>query len=499
VRIPFPERIPIDRVAIFAIVLFAVQQLEGTALYFSIGSVVFLLVATFAFNTAGGLTRASGAYVFFYSVLVVVIGLCYKAFLGEPGDSNLQDPHTTIKVYDGGILAMLAAVVVSRRFARKTGLLQNLMKDSEMYRASIGCMVIGVGGPFLIALLGRSGAWLATAFAQLNQLIPLAIIIAIMYEIRRSGGTRSINLSATLVAVYYFILYGIVAFSKQGMLIPLYCWFVPVCALRFRLSALQAFSCLVCAFVVFQYLVPYSQYGRRFAADNQTISQRVVIATRLLEQPEQTRQYYAQEQVSEYQGYYNTPQGFWDRLELISVDDGLINLTDQGKLFGLSPITATLLNAVPHVFWPNKPDLRYGNTYAHELGGLSDDDFSTGIAFSPTAEAYHMDKWVGVLVAAPLVWLAFFVVFDSLLGDLRASPWGLLAIAQISHVAPEGALNGVVALLTFGTEIIVFCAVFATWVAPVFSTFVLGPDRRRIARSLPFGGWLGRTPHLKSE
>jgi len=39
---------------------------------------VFLLVATFAFNTAGGLTRTSGVYVFFYSVLVVVIGLCYK-------------------------------------------------------------------------------------------------------------------------------------------------------------------------------------------------------------------------------------------------------------------------------------------------------------------------------------------------------------------------------------------------------------------------------------
>ena len=44
-------------------------MLEGTALYFSAGCVVFILIAAFAFNTAGGLTRASGAYVFLYSVL----------------------------------------------------------------------------------------------------------------------------------------------------------------------------------------------------------------------------------------------------------------------------------------------------------------------------------------------------------------------------------------------------------------------------------------------
>ena len=192
-RLPFPERIPLERTALFAVGLFMVQQLEHTALYFSVGCVVFLLVATLAFNIAGGLTRTSGVYVFFYSVLVVVIGLCYKAYLGEPADSNLQDPLTTIEVYVGGICAMLAAVVISRRFSRKTGLLQNLMKDSDMYRSSVGCMVIGIGVPFLISMLGQRAAWLRTAFTQLNQLIALAIIIGVMYEIRRSGGTRSLT------------------------------------------------------------------------------------------------------------------------------------------------------------------------------------------------------------------------------------------------------------------------------------------------------------------
>ena len=122
-RIPFPERVPLNRVAIFAGVLFAVQRFQGTALYFSAGCVAFVLIAAFAFNAAGGLTRSSGAYVFFYSTLVVIVGLCYKAYLGEPADSNLRDPQTDILAYVGSIAAMLAAVLLSRRLSRKTGLL----------------------------------------------------------------------------------------------------------------------------------------------------------------------------------------------------------------------------------------------------------------------------------------------------------------------------------------------------------------------------------------
>lgn len=485
-RIPFPERVPIDRVALFAVALFTVQWLEGTALYFCTGCAVFILVAAFAFNAAGGLTRASGAYVFFYSILVVVIGVCYKAFLGEPGQSNLADPRTTMEVYVGGICAMYAAVIVSRRFSRKTGLLQNLLKDSQMYRASVGCMAFGIAGGFIIAMLPAGAAWLNSAFTQLNQLIPLGIIIGVMYEIRRSGGTRSTNQIVLLGAVYCF-LFGAITFSKQGMLLPLVCWFFPVAALRFRLSTLQVISCLAAIFIVFYYLVPFAQYGRRFNGDLDTFSQRIELASQLVEHPEKTRTDY--EETASNGGlnaYYDTSQGFWDRLQFVSVDDGLINVTDQGHVFGLSPIRATLLNAIPHVLWPGKPDINFGNLYAHEVGKISEEDTATGVSFSPTAEAYHMATWVGVLVVAPLIWFLLFVVYDSLFGDLRTTPWGLLVFALFSHSAPEGALTGVITLLTFGVEALVFCAFFATWVAPFLAIPILGPDRRTVAPQSSF-------------
>jgi len=468
-----------NRVAIFAIALFIIQTLEGTALYFSAGCMAFLMIGALAFNIAGGLTRASGAYVLFYSVLVVIIGLCYKAYLGQPAQSNLLDPQRTIEVYVGGITAMLAAVVVSRRLTRKSNLLQNMLKDSMMYRSSIGCFVAGISGAYVLGLLGRSGAAFSTAFIQLNQLIPLGIIIGVMYEIRRSGGTRSINVPIFLASVYYF-LSAVLIFSKQGMSTPFYCWLIPVCALRFRLSAVHLIISFLFVFITFQYLVPYAQYGRGLITPLTTINERVALEIRLIEHPNETNKAFEDRTVDQ-AGYFGKQQGLWDRLQFISVDDGQINLTDQGHVFGLAPIGASFMNTIPHFLWPSKPTLNFGNTYAHELGQLSDDDTLTGISFSPTSEAYHLDRWVGVLIVAPLLWCLMFVVFDSLFGDLRSSPWGLLALALISHAAPELGITGVIYLVTFSVEVLLFCAIFATWIAPFFAILVLGPDRRGVA------------------
>ena len=280
-----------------------------------------------------------------------------------------------------------------------------------MYRASVGCIVFGFSGVFIIALLGAEGARLNSAFTQLNQLIPLGIIIGVMYEIRHSHGTRSINLPVVFAIVYCFISWGLFGFSKQGMLLPLVCWALPVCAMRYRLTALQGCSCLFAVFIIFHYLIPYADYGRNFRGEAQTFTQQIDLSVRLLEHPEDTRQKYLDSTVGSGGGYYNTSQGFWDRLQFISVDDGLINLTDHGHVFGLWPVKATFLNAIPHVIWPNKPDLNLGNNYMHEINGqpLDEGDTTTGISFSPTGEGYHWAKWVGILVVAPLLWLLLFV------------------------------------------------------------------------------------------
>ncbi|HKO17478.1 MAG TPA: hypothetical protein VJU82_01190, partial [Acidobacteriaceae bacterium] len=259
------------------------------------------------------------------------------------------------------------------------------------------------------------------------------------------------------------------------MFVPLLCWVLPVCALRYRLSAMQVIGCLSGLFLMFYLLVPYSQYGRRFVIQGETTSDLFSLSSWLLTHPSELRRNYEADPGAA--GYYNTAQGFWDRIQFVSVDDGLVNATDEGKVFGLSPIAISFANAIPHVLWPNKPVVNFGNMYAHEVGSINAEDFSTGISFSPTSEAYHMQRWIGLMAVAPACWLMFFVVFDTLLGDLRATPWGLLVLALLSHVAPEGGLTGTIWLVTFGVEIVLFCAFFSRWVAPYIATAILGPEK----------------------
>ena len=300
-----------------------------------------------------------------------------------------------------------------------------------------------------------------------------------MYEIRRSGGSRCINTPTVLFAAFYFLNWGLVAFSKQGMLLPLLCWALPVCALRYQLTQRQVITGLMATFLIFHYLFPYAQYGRDLRGENASFSQSLAAALPLLEHLEDTREKYQDVAEGSPPGYYNTSQGFMDRLQFIYTDDGLINATDHGKVFGLWPVKAVFLNVIPHAIWPGKPDLRLGNTYMHEYSpNMPEEDTTTGISYSPTAEAYHWAKWYGILLVAPLLWLMLFLVYDALFGDLRGSPWGLLVMAQIAHNAPEGGIAGTIYLCTFGVEIFVFCALFATYVAPYIAIAALGPDRR---------------------
>ena len=491
-RIPLPERIPLHNAAIFAVALFVLQWLEGTPVYFCAGCLAFLMIAALAFNVSGGLVRPSGAYIFFYAMLVVIIGICYKAFLGEPADSNLADPRRTIEVYVAGMTGMLLAAFLSRRFSRKTGLLQHLLPDSKMYQSSIGCILTGALGSFAIGLLGQSGEKLQTAFLQINNLIPLGIIIGVIYEIRRSGGKRSVNAFTAAAILYSFLFYGVLSFSKAGMLTPLFSWMIAAWACRYRFSRGQVIGGVLAVCIIFRYLVPFAQSGRN-SVNETGLQDRVGMALQMIEAPEETRteELRGTEDIRGLNSYYDTYQGFWDRLQFISVDDALINVTDHGKVFTLLPLKEEALNVIPHVFWPDKPSINFGNMYAHEIGGFSDEDTTTGISFSPTSEAYHMAKWRGVLVVAPILWAFLFVVYDSLFGDIRLTPWGLLATVLIAHTAPEGALTGVVRLLTVGVEIFVFCALFAVWVAPLIASPILSSASRRRRAGAEWAGHAG--------
>lgn len=504
-RLPFPERIPLRYAIYFAALLWTAQLLQGTPAPFSLCCFLFIIIATLAFNLAGGFSRPSGGYVFFYAVLAVILGLVWKAYLGEPADSNLTRPLLSIQVELGGITAMFGAVFISRKLTGNRAFLGNLITDANLRSAALGCMIVGLSLTLILTIFPYTNGSVLSALAQLNQFLPIAIILGVLYQIRKSGGTTSIN-SIVLISGAAILFAGLIGFTKQGIFTPMLCWLVIAASQRYRVSGYQIIGFILAVGLMVYYLVPYSQYGRNFLlrgslteSKQEAFSKNIDVAFSLLSDLGSVREQYeqnakAEQTLSTGPAYFDKPQGLFDRLQMLSMDDAIINETEQSGKFGSWPIIYYFENLVPHFLWPGKPVIGIGNLYAHELGMLGDEDVTTGISFSPVGEAFHIERWVGIFIVAPVLWIMLFTLFDSLCGDVRKSPWGLLAIVLFAHVAPEQMLGGIVYMLWYGAIGIIFAALAAAYVMAILGSIFTGRGRsgfrpsgpvRAIPRRLP--------------
>jgi hypothetical protein len=476
-RLPFPEKVPLVPVFYFAVILCAIQQLQGTNSTFSLLSFFYILVAATAFNVAGGFTRTTGSFIFFNSVLGAILGLCLKAYLGEPADSNLQSPLLTMSVYLFGMCMMMLAAYLSRKVVPRQALLGKMVTDANMQTATVGSMVVGILISFAGLVLPSGNGTVFSALNQLNRFVLLAIFLGVLNTIRRSGGTRSTNLPVLISGAYLFI-NGILGYSKEAMISPFVCWLLAAASQRFNMSRSQLIGAVFVTFFTFYYLVPYSQYGRVFKEESGAVN--VQTSLSLLTNIGEVRQDYfesAQDATDErIQGWFDNPEGFFDRLQMVSIDDAIINHTRLFGTFGGYPVIQSFENVVPHFIWPNKPALLSGNTYAHEVGLLAEGDESTGVSFSSTAIAYHLLGWYGVFLLAPALWFLLFTVFDSLCGDTRKSPWGLIILVLYTHAAPEADINAIIYMIFFSAFGVIFAAVVGAYVTPVIGTFLIGPE-----------------------
>ncbi|HEX3374088.1 MAG TPA: hypothetical protein VHS13_07745, partial [Edaphobacter sp.] len=106
-----------------------------------------------------------------------------------------------------------------------------------------------------------------SALNQLNRFFPLAIILGVINTIRRSGGTRSVNLPVLLAAALMFTA-GVLTYSKEGMLAPFAAYVMAAASQNYRVSRTQIVVGVLATIFIFQYLVPYAQYGRIFREES---------------------------------------------------------------------------------------------------------------------------------------------------------------------------------------------------------------------------------------
>lgn len=475
-------------------VLFCVQQLEHTELLFSALTVGFVLISTLAFNFAGGFSRPSGAYIFWFVTLGGLIGLIWKAVLGEPAHTNLEMPDVTMAAYDACVLAMLAAVLLTRRWTRNSKGIGGLLHSEsvDLGQASLGCMAFAILLIPIGYILPSGGGSVLSIIYRLNLSFPLGIILGILHTIRRTHGRHSLNMLTFGAMVFLFLYGGMATFSKQGLFSPMICWLIPACCARYRLKLRHIICLATFGLLAFTILTPLSGVGRSTVPESYGTNQRIAFAFSLASHPvELRRQYLGNPMVDRTDplgmrgGYFDSNQGLFDRLTMMPIDSGLIAYSERGHYLGFSPVLDNIENWLPHFILPNKVMPVTGNYYAHEIGGLlAADDFSTGISFSPASELFHWEGWFGFFVLGPLLWGLLFFVSDFISGDLRVYPWGLLLVLIFGHVAPEMGIGGAINFVWLGNASVIAAALFCTQIAPILGTLFGGRPRYAAQGSL---------------
>lgn len=488
---------------IFAAAVFVVQIVQHTDIYFAVLFFAYIMLSTITFNVAGGFSRASGTYVFWFALLTCILGALWKLVLAEPGDSNLSSPDVTLATYVVSMAMILCALQISHRFTRNAPGLSTIIRADKVNlgHAALGCFVGNQLAVWANEYLPHGNGSLVNIINQVNVFLPIAIILGTVHTIRSSGGRRSVSILTTFCGGLIFVYGGLINYSKQGMFTPFVCWGVAAASQRYRLRGWQI--ALLLAFTVYSVMVlgPLSQVGRQQVPENATQYQRLVLSADLLSHPIRLRQEYVDSfGVPDEKGqgpafaasYFDTSQGLLDRLNIIKSDDRLVTYTLQGHTVGKFRVVYYFLDWIPHFILPNKDALmppgamNAGNYYAHETGGfLAPDDYSTGISFSPSAEAFHMDEWEGIVIVGTFVWTLLFLSVDLICGDLRHSPYGLLAMVAFAHVAPESLIGNLVYFIFFTNLGIVIAIVFCAYFAPIMGLLLAGPQAFRIAQFRP--------------
>ena len=501
-RLPFPTSISVQKTFVFAAAVFITQLVQHTNLTFAALFFAYIMASVIAFNVAGGFSRASGAYVFWFALLTCIVGGLWKIVLGEPGDSNLVSPNVTLATYVVSMATIFCGLQISRRLTHNSQGLSAILRVDRINfgHAALGCLIANQLVDWSNYILPHGNGSLANILLQIQVFLPLCILLSTIHAIRTSGGRRSVSVLTVIASGMIFVYGGLISYSKQGMFTPIVCWGAAAASQRYRLRFWQLI--LLAGFAVYSvmFLAPLSQVARGIIPDDADQYQRLMLSVDLLSHPHRLRTEYLGNSTPDESGrtpgyalgYFDTPQGLLDRMNIIRADDRLVTYTLQGHTVGKTRVVYYFLDWIPHFILPNKEALfpsgiiNTGNFYAHEVGGLlSPEDFSTGISFSPSGEAFHMDEWKGIIVVGGLVWTLLFISVDLICGDLRYSPIGLLAMVAFAHVAPESLIGNLVYFIFFGEVGIVVAIVFCTYFAPIIGLLLSGRQDPLIARVEP--------------
>jgi uncharacterized membrane protein YidH (DUF202 family) len=450
--IPMPDRVPMRWVIAAAGALLLAQALAGTSAMYAQLVFLFVLLSGISINLAGGLSRVGGFCIAMMSLKLVIISQVAKSFFGEPGDSRLQMPVTTIGILLVGLASVTIAVALVRFVRVRKHLFVTDASPESLRIAAIITFALGAVSHLGVMRTGvEDGALqvggLPGLLRQWSFCLSLAVVFSTAYVIQKSGGRRLLGWFNGLPVGLFFAL-GVLSASKQGMIEPLVLVGLTAVAFRFQFALAHLVAGAMFLALAVGVLFPFGQVARNYTRGYgfvETITTTAEFAAKHFTSVEGFRQLHEQyddaAERAELTQYYERTIGLLERVSLIKMVDLLVSATAREGESEWDTITHGFKMVLPRFIYPNKPAINTGTYLGKKAGVISEDDWGTQISFGFIADAYSAFGWTGVALIPGIVTACFLLLFNWLVGPLERNVWCVYFFAEFQHFFAEQTIS----------------------------------------------------------
>lgn len=461
---PLPDRLvilelgPLARIArwgLVSLVLALLQLLLGSELAPAVlmaGGVFFGMMAV----DEAGLLSALGLLNLLLVGRFLLGAYAVKNFvLGEPVTDGMLAPEATSATMMLGFAGVWLATFLIRRFVRPIRAFGRFASPEESFSLFLFALLFGTFSTLAVHFSGQDGqaltggVWgLVKALGSMRNL-SLPILMLYLWH-RRSERWLTHPAVAILTLLLFFV--GVLSTSKQAMAEPIafysvmavarYGWRHPIAWLGFPLAA--------AVFALFIY--PVSQYVRNVGTEFAKSPSRALEA-----KAEAAYDFLTDSRFRDYVKQVETSSGHWDegtaylpkklvatgRFALVGEADRLVDATEHGTYTEWETITNSLLIAVPHFLYPQKPQNGSGNFLARYTGDLPLTDFTTQVSYGFMANAFNAFGLAWVLPISLITCLCALLpiaLFTS--GATFRDPWSMFAIVSLHQTYVESSFSG---------------------------------------------------------
>lgn len=447
--------IALQVLVVLATLLFVGQLLVGTSPEFAGAVYLALLVVSTTLYLIGFATVA-GILVAYMAFRYLVFSQFIKTFYGQPGDSNLQAPETTITLLLVGFTIICgAALLVSKVIGNRKIVSVSPSADTLAFvrNVSLCCGLFSY-----VMLRGSSvtdsgdtayGGGIAIA-RQFGMFTYVAILAETWRALQLSEGRKSTSITLYTV-IGALVAVGFLLNSKGAMASPVLMYLFASCAYRGYVTKAQVTMGAVVLVVGVLVAYPAVQLTRKDRGDSGLITldlagdylyRLITDPTSLFDDWQDYLKVPDQSLFTESLEYLGTVDDLRGRFMLIANTDVIANAVNQDGPYGPELIENALRSIVPTVIDPDKPRVYSGDLLTWHYGLRN-----WGVAGFPTiglfADCYAAWSWPGVVLVLAVLMPAFFFALALPGTRLGGNFLATYLAFRFFHTFGEGTISGI--------------------------------------------------------